>query len=346
MIKDFNEFYVEASINITNETLEQRRNVIANMCKNINGDDICELVRIYYGLICNEDFYDNFAQHFINGDPNFSVKNAEEIKLLAGATLVNIIESKTDLRYLTELLIITISFYHQPNSSRQIQSRIIEQFHNDRKHLRKAENIKDTTTEIINSLIEKFPDDEWQDDLIELLQEEHKRNNELLNVLQIYREDSQILWWMNSQWSNTLNCPLKSLSKEQACIIIGFEAAEMIEKYPGPYSIDAVLKNVIKASKGSASKISIDKALSNADAKWKDKIVSRYKNISFIELLPIHAAICREYNTTAKEQWYPKYKQDILLGQEFKSCGPDEYPFRMFLEVLALKLYLKLKGGK
>lgn len=348
MVEGFNEFYIEAGIPVTGEQIKQREKGIANFCKELNCNDICELVRIYYGLNYHKDFYDYFIRCYSEIDPNFSAKYVEEIKLLAGAALVYIVEHQYDLGYLTELLVVTMSFYHS-NAIGLINTRILKQFNEDRIALRTPQEIKSDFETLIKSLDIKYQEDnEWQADLFKLLQEEHKYNNELLSTLQVYKEDSQILWWMNSKWCNTLNCEIKSITKKQACIIVGYEAAEMVENYPGPFSISAVLKNTISVSKGTSSKISIDDVLSNTDPSYKKKLISKFANSTSIDLVPIHAAICREANTTAVEQWYPKYEQEILHGNKFPSCTPDEYSFRMFLESLALKLYAKLsnKGGK
>lgn len=348
MIEGFNEFYIEAGIPVTSEKMEQREKGIENFCEELNSNDICELVRIYYGLNYDKGFYDYFIRCYSEIDPNFSAKYVEEIKLLAGATLFYITEHQYDLGYLTELLVVTMSFYHS-NAIGLINTRILKQFDEDRIALRTPQEIKSNFEKLIKSLDKKYQEgDDWQADLFRLLQEEHKYNNELLSTLQVYKEDSQILWWMNSKWCNTLNCEIKSITKKQACLILGYEAAEMVENYPGPFSINAVLKNIISASKGNNSKTSIEDVLSNTDSDYKGSIVSKLANSAIIDLNPLHAAICRESNTTAVEQWYPKYEQEILLGNKFPSCSPDEYSFRMFLESLVLKLYANLsnKGGK
>ena len=342
MIKGFNEFYIEAGIPVTKEQKEQRENGVENFCKELNCNDISELIRIYHGFNCDKEFYDNFIRFFSEIDPNFSAKNVEEIKLLAGVTLVNIAETQFDLGYKTELLALIMSFYLSDSLS-LIDTRILKQFDKDRLDLRAPQKIKSNFEELIKTLGEKSPEDEtWQTDLFDLLQEEHNYNIKLLQTLQVYKEDSQILWWMNSKWCNTLDCDLKTLTKKQACLIIGSEAAELVENYPGPFSIKAVLKTLISSSKENNSKMGICEVLSNTDSRYKENIVSQFANSAIIDLVPLHAAVCRESNTTSVEQWYPKYTQEILRGNKFSNCTPDEYSYRMFLESLVLKLYNNL----
>lgn len=352
MIKDFNEWYNDVDISATKEKLTDRFNGIENLCSKICSeidiDSICNLVRLYYGLNCDDEFRQYFVSYFNSIDPTFSASYLEEINLLAGASLVYISENERKLGYFTELLVLTNSFYHLPTSSHQIQSRIIEEFDNDRIALRKVLKIKDNLLNDLINLKEKIEnedEDEESDRLLELLDlliSSRKENNKLINMLQIYKEDSQILWWMNSQWSNILNCSLNDVKKEQACIILGFEASEMVEEYPGPYAIKSVLKNMIKLCKGTLSEIDINKVLSSTDENWKKEVVRRSTKIPFIDLLPIHSAINRANNTTAKEQWYPKYEQEVLLNNQFKNCFHYEYAFRMYLESLLLKLYLDI----
>ncbi len=348
MIERFNEFYVEAGIPLIKEQMEQRQSGIENFCKDLKCNDIVNLVRIFYGLNYDKNFFEDFIQVFSDIDPNFSSIYVEEIRLLAGVTLVNVAEHEYYLGYLAELLFVTMSYYYS-NSLNLISARINEQFNLDRINLRTPKKNSSNFSNLMTALNKEYTEDgEWQANLFKLLQEEHKYNMELFSTLQVYREDSQLLWWMNSKWCNTLNCELKSLTKKQACIIVGYEAAEMVENYPGPFSINAVLKNAISVSKGASSKMSIDGVLSDTDSSYKNNLISKFATSSLIDLVPIHAAICRESNTTTVEQWYPKYEQEILHGNKFPNCLPDEYSFRMFLESLALKLYTKLsnEGGK
>lgn len=342
MINGFNEWYNDVDVSATKEKLTDRFKGIEIFCEEIDEDDICNLVKLYYGFICDDEFLQDFATCFNSIDSTFSARYNEEMKLLAGATLAYIAESERELGYFTELLILTNSFYHLPTSSPQIQSHIIKQFDNSRIQLRKIEKIEDNSLNKLTKLKEKIENEEdnWQVELLDLLISNRKENNKLLNMLQIYKEDSQILWWMNAQWSNTLNCSLKDIKKEQVCIILGFEAAEMVEKYPGPYAMEPVLKNMIKLCKGSLSEIDINKVLSATDDNWKKEIAKRSAKVPFIDLLPIHSAISRANNTTTKEQWYPKYEQEVLLNNQFNNCLHDEYAFRMYLESLAIKLYL------
>ena len=83
MIKGFNEFYVEAGIPIDSRQIKLRFEGIENFCNELNCENVCELLRIYYDLKNNKDFYDDFVQHFTETDPNFSSKYTKEIKLFS-----------------------------------------------------------------------------------------------------------------------------------------------------------------------------------------------------------------------------------------------------------------------
>ena len=345
MIEELNEWYVSLSMNITKETLNERSEAVTFLGKNATIEDICNLVKIFYGLPIDNEFRDKFVQCINKYDATFSITYSEEINLLAGSVLAYIAKNKWELGYLVELLVLTSSYYHKPVSTIKIQECILNQLNIDQVRLRKAKEFEARSSDILDQLKEKIKTDEenWGIELIDFLIEQDKKNNELLKTLQVYKEDSQILWWMNSQWSNTLNCPLIDIEKNQACLFIGSEAAEMIENYPGPYSMEAVIKNIIKNCRGIMSDIEIEKVISAADDAWKKDIVASSKKVFFVDLLPIYSAINRSDNTTSKEQWYPKYEQEVLVGNSFKKISQEEYAFRMYLEELTVKLYLSVK---
>lgn len=75
-------------------------------------------------------------------------------------------------------------------------------------------------------------------DLSETLAGLDERIDAMEQSQSVYHEDSQVLWWMLSKWSEISNCSLNNIDKRSGCLLIGWEAANIIEIFPGPYSME------------------------------------------------------------------------------------------------------------
>lgn len=359
MLEGFNEWYIDVDLEPTTQQLEDReQGISAFLERYIEKKDICDLVLLYFGLPTRDEFKKRFASEFSAIDPAFSVRYVEELALLAGAELVYLAEHSVEYNELVILLTEVAASYHKPASSLGILDRLQTLADRKRKDLRRADygtaglgvddsEIQDGLKQIKEKVSKGGAwNSDMRDAMVGMLD---GPLNELVEMvlacqqgLSILKEDSQILWWMTSQWSNTFHAPLRTLDQGKVCLSVGVEAAEFISNYPGPCSMQAVIYRVMEICKGKEHLISLPALLNATDDAWKAMRLSIVEEPALQALLPLYAAIVRSQNTTAEAQWYPKYMQEILGGEEFRTITPKEYAWRMYLETLTANCYNSL----
>jgi len=355
MNNNFNEWYIEAGISLTEG--QKRLSSIEIFMDVVKVNDIINLVKLFYGLPVNEEFTNTFAEVFIKNDLSFSRKNKQELAVLAGAVLVQIAEADGDNCYFVELVTLAASYGGRVPVVSGILSEIKQTFIKDSYSIRetnpaKNEHVKPPTS---NPLIESL-EDNWTSDTSKNLREYinkieasfselYKIVSEISESQDIYHEDSQLLWWLTSGWSPELNCSYKTIDKQSACFLIGKEAAELVNVFPGPYSIKGVFNKMLESCKRNKTNIPLTDIIYATDNDWKTKYVGDYNDPILIELLPLTAALIHSENTSSKEEWISKYTQEIHVSVKEMKYSPLEYAMQIYLEVLAQRCYCNLQNN-
>lgn len=353
---NFNEWYIDISIMPQEGQIDKRLECIHNYANEINAEDIVTLVRLYYGLSVENDKKEEFASIFSQKDPTFSVRYTEELALLAGAVLVEIAENNFKLDSLAELLSLTTSFYRKPVSTDRVLNAIVAQFDDDRIDIREGRLLKQPKIFDKNLLANIEPiisNSTWDSTagpkLISVLNEFSQcissLRTELINlqnIQSIYKEDSQLLWWIMSDWSNLLNCSLKQLDKSTCCLVLGYEAAKLISNYPGPYAMEGIIERLVGSCRGKTQSLELHELISKTDEKFKSLIIAEAKHVSLLEQLPIIKAIICADNTNDTSEWYPKYCRELSIDEHDTKKTFSKYAWQMYLEYMALSCYKML----
>lgn len=353
MNSNINEWYIDVCITPQEGQIGKRKESIGKYVSNISLDEIITLVKLYYSMPVEVSKKEAFASVFTANDPAFSVRYTEELALLAGAALVEITEKKRGYDSLTELLSLTTLFCRKNVSSVGIINVIKKQFDQDRINLREGNNNKDISfqskTMVVN--YKKHIDQNGWDapaitKLLEILNKFQENFNTLksgLDDLQetqsVYREDSQLLWWMTSEWSNTLNCHLKTIEKGSGCLMLGCEAADFISNYPGPYAMEGVISKMVSTCKGKSEKIELAELAMKTYDTCKENVISKMKKSPLIDHLPLNNAIICSSNAEKVEEWYPRFKREFITIENDICLSPSEYAWQMYLEWMAQRCY-------
>src|ERR1044072_1518802 len=95
MHKYFPDWYRAAGLNPTAETLEKRWRAVEGFNKKIKVPNALELVRLYFDRpTIKSDFSEQYSAVFQAQDPTFSTRdNSVELRVLAGASIANIVET-------------------------------------------------------------------------------------------------------------------------------------------------------------------------------------------------------------------------------------------------------------
>lgn len=353
MNRNFREWYLEVCPNPSEGQTEKRIACMENFAKTATVEDIKFLLKLYYKLSVDPEHLDNFVELFSQEDPSFSKKNEEELTLLAGAALLEIVEN-SEVHDIGELLVISSSFAHEQAPFSEILDAVKYEFDGDRLFLRENQ---DKPTRIVLSgvglseLKEHIEKNEWDENaptkLLQILngfqsvlQSVESRITNQEEQQSIYKEDSQLLWWMLSEWSYSLECPLKKLGKVEGSIVIGCEAAQFVANYPGPYAMEGILEKLVSSCKGAQKKASFSDCVMQVPATVRHEILKIARNSPILEFLPLCNGIVCSHNAEKAEEWYPKFRREFL-EIENDSFTPYQYAWQMYLEVLALRCYEK-----
>lgn len=350
MLKDLNEWYMDVNLSPTVEMITNRKKAIKTYVKDISLKEVCKLVEMFYGFPMTEEDLERFIEVFSKDDATFSKKNKKEIELLIGAILAYLVEFESGYDSLVELFVVCNKQINRPVDFVQIEDTILYQFENDRLNTRESlfDNSENNYENPLYELKKDFENgqtpNDWERKLVDaVFKRDEELWSDLVESVKILKEDSQILWWLNSEWSLTFDQPWKNFEKDKACLTIGKEVSSFVEKFPGPSAIKGVVNLILgKCCKGREAKKDLVEILKNMDLSQKNLCVEDIKNVEFLHLLPIHSAIVYENNTENAEQWYHKYEIETLLNQELAGMTYVDYAMSMYYEELAIKNYLAL----
>lgn len=353
MIKNFNEWYIDVNIAPQEGQIEKRVECIVDYARNVDANDVCNLVNLYYGLPIADEDLESFASVFIEKDPTFSIRYKKELSLLAGATLLEISAKNLNYNSLAELLTLTTSFYRKPSSTCRALEQITKQFNIDRIAIREqsfTDGFIDFDKVNLKTVVTTINKPSWDatsaQNLTNVLAEYadclytlSDRLNTMQKMQSVYEEDSQLLWWMMSDWSTTLNQPLKEIEKINGCLLVAYEAACFVSNYPGPYAMEGVIRKVVNACKGKTQNVEFTKLITEINHTLKKIITSKAKPFPIIEQLPITYAIFCADNAADITEWYPKYCRTVSVDENIEKNTYEKYAWQMYLECLALSCF-------
>lgn len=362
MNRNLHEWYLDVEIVLRDGQLEKRllgiKKCVETLEKEESSDNviawIVALVELYYGIPSSEETKNAFADFFSAEDSSFSVRHAQELALLAGATLAALSEDSVYFE-LAELLSLAVSFSRTPASTPGILEQIHAQFDADRIELReKAEkvSIKPLPTKQIAELeeINAEGDTDASEQIAEIIRilkvlqtsytDLKKQMQEFSSATSIYKEDSQLLWWILSEWSETLHCSLHAVNVKTACLILGWEYAGIVENFPGPYAMEGVVQKQLRTcvdGTGEVASFTLSEIIANAAPELRADVIKACQNASLAGMLPLCSALVRSDNTESENEWYPKYCREFLGGTDVTSRASWEYAWQMYLERLVLR---------
>ena len=368
MNHSLHEWYLDVEIALQDGQLEKRLQGIEKCVEAIEKEESSDkvitwavaLVKLYYGIPADDETKNVFADFFSAEDFSFSVRYEQELALLAGATLSALAED-SPYSDLAELLSLAISFSRTPASTPGILEHIRARFDAHRIELReRAEkvSIKPFSTKQITELEKKHDDADTSEEIAEIIRflkvfgtsfsELRKQVQQFSSEISIYKEESQLLWWILSEWSEMLHCSLHTVKAKTACLVLGWEGAGMVENFPGPYAMEGVVQKQLRIcvdeTEGDAP-FTLSEIVANAAPELRADVLQTCQNASLAGMLPLCSALVRSNNTEGLEEWYPKYCREILAGIDLSPRPFWEYAWQIYLERLVLRYCSeRLKG--
>lgn len=342
--KNFNEWYLEIRQDLDPTLISKREATIESYIKDVTADNIISLVKIFYGMGLDQKEVDAFAEVFQKNDVNFSKKYVRELEFLAGATLIEIAEHSPD-HYLAETTTLAASFGGRKPSVNGILEEMRVIF--DKHTLSIREKNNDAELPVFD-LLDKLVSGVWTEESVKSFHTYIKDLNQYLESFKRYNdvcyEDSQLLWWLNSEWSRDLDNAYSTFDAKSVCLVVGKEAASLVNVLPGPYSIKGIFYKLLNLCKGRKDESLLETAIDKTPAEWRTKFVNHYGSSFLIDILPISSAIVRAENTTSSSQWIGKYIQEACVIEEELKSTTLQFAMQMYLEMLSQKAYAAMKN--
>lgn len=108
MDKLFVELYKRVNMDATNEQIDMRMRSIKNILNDINEEMIEGIVKVFAKTPVLEEFYNQFGNYFYEEDYSFDLDNKEELSILAGYILHQLLEDE-EWREKVAILIVLLS---------------------------------------------------------------------------------------------------------------------------------------------------------------------------------------------------------------------------------------------
>lgn len=338
----FGEWYREALFEPTAELLNNRWAGISQFvdaCDDPN-EATAELIRLLYSLPSrNDSFILAYRKRFQEFDAAFKMRgNDVELAVLAGATLVHLLDQQDDqfsefsaiaiacadcqgLRHpvISDVPTMARNFLRersislrQPKESPQVKMQGIKtqellQSFRSAAQGNQISSLAEPVVELFNHVFTTFA---------ELEISANKAVVDLTESLQLQQEETDILWWLLGESSRDSNTPFCEMALPAACLITGKELADLTKVLPGPLAIEAFLDRMLHTGNRSLpTTVSLKDSINAVSKQWKENLVTDYV-AKVNDLCPIHFAAMKASETGGDIEWIPAFEKGSGFSAE------------------------------
>lgn len=353
------DWYRKIELEPDHSWLPNRFEAIDAFSQEVTAGKILNLARIFHDSSGRDDSFEKtLRETFLESDSAFRIcDNAAEIRMLAGAILVSLFEHK-DVKTSSAAL---IAVCLRPIGREKNQNPTPEIIEIGRLELRakRAEirrnifsPLKRSGASTIDPLLSKVAASCEQGNITEIyapiaatfkamVENQTKTNraiNSLLSSHDLYREDSQILWWLTGKWSMDLDTPFEALEGGAVALVVAKELADLTLNYPGPYSSSAVIHNILAYSGCDLkSGLQLSSYINSTDKNWRMKVSEQLGEMSGLGLCPVITGISKSIEVKRKTDWYPAFKNLVTIDPKL-NIPPSLFAEQAYNEFLFSKI--------
>lgn len=335
---NFADWYRPVDSQLTAETQAFRLTAIRELLDTDDMDFWLDVIRMYRGLpVANEDSKTEFIRAFKDADPVFPVNgNDHLLQVLAGILICFQFEEDFRLNTPIGLAVKSINFLGQYELSSNIPvltnatTFLLEQSAS----LREI-NLYDQQ-EAITSLTNRSDVSGYA-----FVARDHSvlttAVNSLLQSQKVFSEETNILWWLFGEASQTYDQPFKTIGLPKAIPIIAKEIFDIIEFSLSNRKIDAIINKAISnciQSKGSDKAYSPFDMISKFDGSEITPILTGFKPET--EFTPILTAFSRFITMGKSSDWANIYASEFSGGDLKKTFQPSALASQILQELFLL----------
>lgn len=356
----FSDWYRITNVDPSEDTLEKRWQGIENIVNNLNTRSSLDLVRLFFGKsIKNSIFTDTFREAFKETDQTFTMSgNDLELQILAGISIIQSLEANDETNVNTALSTICVSFQEPatmppfPEVLKRAKEFLLDRSREVRSR-QKTNNIKTTLADLSdqkNVLLASLPAnslpntkepmgaifDKIQEIITQVISEVNQIATEIDLSLLLQQEETEMLWWLIGEYSNSLKKRISKIPLPFACLIIAKELSEHTQVIPGPVNILALVDKMLNTVREKTKEeTSIKEVVNTATIEWKSQYLAGINLSSVEDLCPLHYAINKSVETGDSTSWIASFEKSMGIKAE-QSVTPLDISIQAYNEMLLL----------
>lgn len=353
MDDSFGDWYRAADLIPNHDDLVNRQAAIEAFTADCSSDRIVELSQCFFDLASDSTSISDMQQAMKEVDAAFQMQdNAIELRVLAGACLIEFLGGSNGMLSALALVPPSLMGSRDKILVPDICQRASEFLDTASLQLRTPEGLstgKVSATRIEDELVginEAGTSNAFNVGspyIAAALKSLHttinglvRKCNKLERNQQVFREDSDILWWMTGGHSRDLQQPLSEIDPTGVAAVLGKELADLICVLPGPFAVQAILDRClndcdVKTKPLSLSQL-VNKIPSNWKESWKDTLAG---NDDLLTLCPVACAVLTSVNITGERNWHAPFKAATGIKPSFE-LAPVDWAYQTYRECILI----------
>lgn len=168
--------------------------------------------------------------------------------------------------------------------------------------------------------------------------------DELERELTIVGEETNMLWWLISEYSHDRKESWKLVGFPATSIIAGKELADLTKIIPGPVAATAFLDRIIRFSDStkSTNPVDIKHTVEKTPREWREQSVLNPLQAGLEDLVPVNNAIRLSLTVAEGDEWSSVFEKGTAMPSNSKML-PAALAYQVFLERLLARLAGELK---
>jgi hypothetical protein len=140
----------------------------------------------------------------------------------------------------------------------------------------------------------------------------------LWRVVQVQREELNMLWWLQTKVSRDLRIPFSEFGERQAAVVFPKELADLTVFLPGPAAILGMILASLKTTRADDHGMSVAAAVNSTPRAWREKLSAEQAAAGLGDLCPVSLAMTKSLDTDGETDWLPVYRKqcDVKIEQD------------------------------
>jgi hypothetical protein len=312
----FTDWHREANIEPNDETSPKHWKVIEEYTP--EAKEIISLARFFYGFHDPDTISLNgFGTALQDADTKFSMqRDTLLLSVLSGAELIDVIEQHDDQQLsILAALCLLCGAAQGARKSIPVPSMV-------KTSARYIENV--ASKRASNAIVSEEPEND-------------SKLRKLESELNIVAEETNILWWLISEYSRDRAVSWKTLKLQAASIIAGKELADLTRVIPGPVAATAFLDRIMRFSDSRNSKknIKVMHAIESTPLEWRKHYPLEHTDL--VDLMPIGQGLKLSLTIADGDDWSGVFQKGTVIEAN-SEMKPMVLAYQVFLERMLASL--------